>query len=204
MWHPTPVRLAGKSHGWRSLVGCSPQGHYESDMTKQLHFQFSLSYIGEGDGNTLQYSCMENPRNGGAWWAAIYGVTQNWTWLKRLSSSSSNSSSSRTGALVRACLMLSKAFFLFPSPKYCSVSGPLVASYRGLAISLNPIIPNSAKSCHEQESTKLYYSFFCLWVLRLNIACFLQGDNGVLPEFIIYLRYLICFFEICGSFWEVL
>ena len=170
MLHPTPVLLPGKSHGWRSLVGSSPWGHYESDMTKQLHFQFSLSCIGEGDRNSLQYSCMENPRNGGAWWAAIYGVTQNWTWLKRLSSSSS---SRRTGALVRACLMLSKAFFLFPSSKYCSVSGPLVASYRGLAISLNPIIPNSAKSCHEQESTKLHYSFFCLWVLRLNIACFL-------------------------------
>ena len=60
-WHPTPVLLPGKSHGWRSLVGRSPWGHEESDTTEQLHFHFSLSCIGEGNGNPLQYSCMENP-----------------------------------------------------------------------------------------------------------------------------------------------
>ena len=58
-------------------------------MTEQLHFQFSLSCIGEGNGNPLQCSCLENPRDGGAWWAAVYGVTQSWTQLKQLSSSSS-------------------------------------------------------------------------------------------------------------------
>ena len=58
-------------------------------MTEQLHFHFSLSCIGEGNGNPLQCSCLENPRDGGAWWAAIYGVAQSWTRLKRLSSSSS-------------------------------------------------------------------------------------------------------------------
>ena len=63
----------------------------ESDTTERLHFHFSLSCIGEGNGNTLQYSCLENPRDGGAWWAAIYRVTQSRTRLKRLSSSSSNS-----------------------------------------------------------------------------------------------------------------
>ena len=57
-------------HGW---------GHKESDMTEQLHFHFSLSCIGEGNGNPLQCSCLENPRDGGTWWAAIYGVAQNWT-----------------------------------------------------------------------------------------------------------------------------
>ena len=87
-WHPTPVLLPGKSHGQRSLVGCSPWGHEESDMTEQLHFHFSLSCIGEGNGNPLQCSCLENPRDRGAWWAALYGVAQSWTWLKRLSSSS--------------------------------------------------------------------------------------------------------------------
>ena len=56
--------------------------------TEQLHFHFSLSCIGEGNGNTLQRSCLENPRDGGAWWAAVYGVAQSWTRLKRLSSSS--------------------------------------------------------------------------------------------------------------------
>ena len=87
-WHPTPVLLPGKSHGWRSLVGGSPWGCQESDTTERLHFHFSLSCIGEGNGNPLQYSCLENPRDRGAWWAAVYGVAQSWTRLKRLSSSS--------------------------------------------------------------------------------------------------------------------
>ena len=89
--HPTPVLLCGKSHGWRSLVGCSPWGCEESDMTERLHFHFSLSCIGEGNGNPLQCSCLENPRDGGAWWAAVYWVAQSQTRLKRLSSSSSSS-----------------------------------------------------------------------------------------------------------------
>ena len=79
--------LPGKAHGRRSLVGCSPWGHEESDTTERLHFYFSLSCIGEGNGNPLQGSCLENPRDGGAWWAAIYGVAQSLTWLKRLCSS---------------------------------------------------------------------------------------------------------------------
>ena len=73
-WHPTPVLLPGESHGWRSPVGCSPWGLEESDMTERLHFYFSLSCIGEGNGNPLQCSCLENPMDGGAWWAAIYVV----------------------------------------------------------------------------------------------------------------------------------
>ena len=75
-WQPTPVLLPGKFHGQRSLVGCSPWGRKESDMTEQLQFHFSLSRTGEGNGNPLQYSCLESPRDGGAWWAAVYGVTQ--------------------------------------------------------------------------------------------------------------------------------
>src|SRR5574341_1416386 len=86
-WHPIPVLLPGKSHGWRSLVGCCLWGHIESDTTEQLHFHFSLSCIGEGNGNPLQCSCLENPRDGRAWWAAVYGVAQSRTRLKRLSSS---------------------------------------------------------------------------------------------------------------------
>ena len=88
--HPTPVLLPGKSHGRRSLVGCSPWDRKESDITERLHFHFSLSRIGEGNGNPLQCSRLENPRDGGAWWAAIYGVAQSQTRLKRLSSSSSS------------------------------------------------------------------------------------------------------------------
>ena len=87
-WHPTPVLLPGKSHGQRSLVGCSPWGREELDMTEWLHFHFSLSCIEEGNGNPLQCSCLENPRDRGAWWAAVYGVAQSRTRLKRLSSSS--------------------------------------------------------------------------------------------------------------------
>ena len=78
-WQPTPVLLPGKSHGWRSLVGCSPWGREESDTTEWLHFHFSLSCIGAGNGNPLRYSCLENPRDGGAWWAAICGVAQDWS-----------------------------------------------------------------------------------------------------------------------------
>ena len=80
--------MPGKSLGWRTLVGCSPWGHEESDMTERLHFHFSLSCIGEGNGNPLQCACLENPRDRGAWWAAIYGVAQSRTQLKQLSSSS--------------------------------------------------------------------------------------------------------------------
>ena len=67
---------------WMGLVGCSPWGSEESDTTEWLHFDFSLSGIGEGNGSPLQCSCLENPRDGGAWWSAVYEVTQSWTWLK--------------------------------------------------------------------------------------------------------------------------
>ena len=103
-WHPTPVLLPGKSHGRRSLVGCSPWGHWGSDTTQRLHFHFSLSCIGEGNGNPLQCSCLENPRDGGAWWAAVYGVAQSWTRLKWLSSKAA----SYSGAA-----MLSKSLIQF-------------------------------------------------------------------------------------------
>ena len=89
-WHPTPVLLPGKSHGRMSLLGYSPWGREKSDMTEWLHFHFSLSCIEEGNGNPLQRSCLENPRDGGAWWVAVYGITQSWTRLMRLSSSSSS------------------------------------------------------------------------------------------------------------------
>src|SRR5574337_450319 len=71
-WHPTPVLLPGKSHGRKSLVGCSPWGRSESGTTERLHFHISLSCIGGGHGNPLQCSCLENPRDCGAWWAAVH------------------------------------------------------------------------------------------------------------------------------------
>ena len=81
-WHPTPVLLPGKSHGWKSLVGCSPWGRQELGSTGRLHFHFSVSCIGGGNGNPLQCSCLENPRDGGAWWETVYGVAQSRTRLK--------------------------------------------------------------------------------------------------------------------------
>ena len=60
-------------------VGYRPWGREESETTNRLNFHFSLSWVGEGNGNPLQYSCLENPRDRGAWWAAVYGVTQSWT-----------------------------------------------------------------------------------------------------------------------------
>ena len=122
LWHPTPVLLPGKSHGQRSLVGCSPWGREESDTTERLHFHFSLSCIGGGNGNKFQCSCLENPRDGGAWWAAVYGVTQSRTRLKWCSSSSSECCNQkhlydetntcfplRTGDFVGACYVSNTA-----------------------------------------------------------------------------------------------
>ena len=85
-WQPTLVFLPGEFHGQRSLVGYSPWGHW---VGHNWATSLSLWRIGEGNGNPLQCSCLENHRDGGAWWAAIYGVTQSRTQLNRLSSSSS-------------------------------------------------------------------------------------------------------------------
>ena len=87
-WQPTPIFLPGESLGQRSLVDYSSCCHRESDTTERLHFHFSFSCIGERNGNPLQYSCLENPRDGGAWLASIYGIAQSRTQLKQLSSSS--------------------------------------------------------------------------------------------------------------------
>ena len=76
-------------------MGCCPWGRTESDTTERLHFHFSLSCIGEGTGNPLQCSCLENPRDGWAWWAAVYGVAQSWTRLKRLSGGGSTMSTAQ-------------------------------------------------------------------------------------------------------------
>ena len=121
-WHPNPVLLPGKSHGQRSLVGYSPWGWEESNTTEQLHFHFLLSCIGEGNGNPLQCSSLENPRDGGIWWAAIYGVTQSRTRLKRISSSS------------RYIYM------------YMILAMPLVHNHHLINISLKIMLPSSSPS----------------------------------------------------------
>ena len=91
-WHPTPVLWPGESHGRRSMVGCGPWGRWVGHDWATSFSLFTFM-IGEGNDNPLQCSCLENPRDGGAWWAAVYGFAQSWTWLKRLSSSSSSNSS---------------------------------------------------------------------------------------------------------------
>jgi len=109
-WHPTPVLLPGKSHGRRSLEGCSPWGHWGSNTTERLHFHFSLSCIGEGNGNPFQCSCLENPRDRGAWWAAVHGVAQSWTLLKWLRSSSRG----YLGGKIISLSGITVIFILFP------------------------------------------------------------------------------------------
>ena len=66
---------------WAAVPGVTKSRTQLSDTTERLHFHFSLACIGEGNGNPLQCSCLENPRDGGAWWAAVYGVTQGRTQL---------------------------------------------------------------------------------------------------------------------------
>ena len=147
-WHPTPELLPGKSHGWRSLVGCSPWGREESDTTGWLHFHFSLSCIGEGNGNPLHCSCLEDPRDGGAWWAAVYGVAQSRTRLKRLSSS--------TSSTVTLCLT-----FWWTSRLFSKVAAPFYN-------------PNSLRVSIRVHSCKDKLS----WPDRWPSPCFLRGKGG--------------------------
>ena len=87
---PHSSTLAWKIPWTEEPGGLQSMGSLESDMTERLHFHFSLSCTGEGNGNPFQCSCLENPRGGGAWWAAVSRVAQSQTRLKRLSSSSSS------------------------------------------------------------------------------------------------------------------
>ena len=98
-----------------TLLHCSPWGRSESDRTERLHFYFSLSYIGEGNGKPLQCSCLENSGDGGAWWAAVCGVAQSRTWLKQLSSSSSSSSDYITSSWMKTSRGI---LFLSPSDAF--------------------------------------------------------------------------------------
>ena len=116
-WRPTPVLLLGKPHERRSPVGCSPWGRPELDRTERLHFLFSPSCIGEGNGNPLHCSCLENPRDRGAWWAAVYGVTQSRTWLKQLSSSSRDGEGQGQGGQLQGTLSAKQLFVMHGSYK---------------------------------------------------------------------------------------
>ena len=141
-WQPTSVLLPGKSHGCRSLVGCSPWCREESDTTECLHFHFSFSCTGEGNGNPLQCSCLEDPRDRGAWWAAVYGVAQSWTRLKRLSNSSSSNHLQR--------LSTHHLGLLVPmSPHFSSAPDPTLASH----LPCHPSDPVITGQCTVSESS---------------------------------------------------
>ena len=104
---PTVVHIwlcINQASQWQKyLLNCKEQFFFLAlDTTERLHFQFSLSRIGEGHGNPLRCSCLENPRDGGAWWAAVYGVAQSRTRLEWLSSSS-NISSQKVAFLSQSC-----------------------------------------------------------------------------------------------------
>ena len=135
-WHPTLVLLPGKSHGRRSLVGCSPWGREELDTTERLHFHFSLSCIGEGNGNPLQCSCLENPRDGepgGLPSMGSHRVRHNWS---NLAANEVNKPSKYAGeelprqrnsnyrdSLIGLCLgVRGSQFTCLPHPKSCTPS----------------------------------------------------------------------------------
>ena len=150
-WQPTPVLLPGKSHGRRSLAGCSPRGCEESDTTECLHFHFSLSCIGEGNGNPLQGSCLENPRDGRAWWA-IYGVAQSRTRLKQLSSSSSMTSNTEHPSVQFSSVQSLSPARLFATPwtAACQASLSIINSRSLLKLmSIESVMPsNHLILCH--------------------------------------------------------
>ena len=165
-WHPTPVLLPGKSHWWRNLVGCSPWGPWKSDMTERLHFHFSLSCIGEGNGNPLQCSCLGNPRDGGAWWAAVYGVAQSQTWLKWLSSSSIHPTTSISLALFLLVIYIFHSFtfivitVLFYSHNCLLCFRCLRGQFLLLLIWLKIILLLVFSKCHMTFSSVLFFFFF--------------------------------------------
>ena len=137
------------------------------DTTEQLHFHFSLSCIGEGNGNPLQCSCLEYPRDGGAWWAAVYGVAQRRTWLKRLSSSS------RLSATLRVCLAVSvrsdslQPYGLWPDRLLCPWDSPGKNTGVGCHALLQGIFPT--------QGSNLYR----LWFLhcRQILYCWATGET---------------------------
>ena len=134
-WQPTPVLLPGNSHGRRSLVGCSPWGRKESDTTERLHFHFSLSCTGEGNGNPLQCWPGES-RDVGAWWAAVYGVAQSRTRLKWLS---------RDAGVRKSCRLRRQAAWFNPDS--------LLASF---FTSLKPTFPQA----FDKDNHSTYFRVF--------------------------------------------
>ena len=170
------VLLPGKSHGQRNLIGYSPRGREESDMTEWLHFHFSLEWLhfhfslsctGEGNGNPLQCSCLENPRDSGAWWAAVSGVTQGWTRLKWLSSSSSNHKIGAIQSHIQAPLIVLFPPSLVTSSTY--ILNPLKSS--GINFFLTPIYVDILTSSKESWMFLLKASMVNPFQKVFNLLC---------------------------------
>ena len=126
-------------------------------MTEWLHFHFLLSCIGEGNGNPLQCSCLENPRDGEAWWAAVYGVAQSQTWLKRLSSSSSSRLSNVTLHLTHLEDLLKQFLNLIPRVT------DLFQSWMGLASGMCTSFPFDAEVAGLRTETEV------VWQLEFQV-----------------------------------
>ena len=147
-WHPTPVLLPGKSHGRKSLVGCSPWGRKELDTTERLYFHFSLSCFGEGNGNPLQYSCLENRTElQSMGWQR---VGQDWGISLSLSSSSTSLASGKClSGLKHSCESESEAFQLCPTlcdPMDCSLPG-----FSGHGIFQARVLEHSCSNCKNEK-----------------------------------------------------
>ena len=135
-------------------------GLLESDTTEQLHFHFSLSCTGGGKGNPLQCSCLENPRDGGAWWAAAYGVAQSQTRLMRLSSSSSMQSLSQIVKSVSSWV--------------CILQVPInVGSYRigCLGVLGYPVQHSLCPSLFPDTSEQIVLRFLLDFLVHRSISC---------------------------------
>ena len=169
-WHPTPVLLPGKSHRWRSLVVCSSWDREESDRTQWLHFHFSLSCIGEGNGNPFQCSCLENPGDGGAWWAAVYGVAQSRIRLKWLSSSSHH---------VTSCFCLSKPLCQMPKGQQQPINSSL---------SQVKLLPFTPRSLHDPANT--WPSAVLPFVSLADGLVYIKPSVYIYTEINIYSKYM--------------
>ena len=157
-------------------------------MTERVHFHFSLSCIGEGNGNPLQCPCLENPRDGGAWWATVYGVAKSRTRLKRLSSSSSSI------MLLSVCMykylfeyLLSVLWDLYQGEKllYCI----LCLTYWGTA----KLCSTAAATFYIPATSGLRFQFHLILTITcyfpfLKIIAFLESVKWYLT--VIYLHFL--------------
>ena len=190
---PHSSTLAWKIHGRRSLVGCSPWSCEELDTTERLHFHFSLSCIGEGNGNPLQCPCLENPRDWGAWWAAIYGVAQSWTRLKRLSSSSSS-----TVTLLSSPYNITAVKTVMNCPEYKNIYGICIQSQAKKCLISSKLRPDSfsykatfSKSQFEYDKHKQSLGFQVTYNLHPLIPQFIQKEN-IQVTVTSYFQCLLC------------